>query len=294
MAPKKSVEYKGKILFLHGYTQSASLFYAKTSALRKKLLKLGYKCIYLNGPYVLTPADLPSNDALSKFSSVTTSEDNDMTYRAWWVKQDSTNNKINLEKSIAAIRDYINHGQIISDPDDHTMNQQSPEEIEQENKLPIVGIIGFSQGAAFGGLIAHKFHELFEVDPLKFVILYSGFKLDTSKQAGNDQYHEHYPQTEEEVINSHFKYLHVYGELDTVVEESRAMSLFELTKGSSDLLKHPGGHFVPNSKLYVERVTNWIQNNEEKKEKEEVEVVEKKEEDDIDSLLDMMDGFGKV
>ena len=85
MTTKKPANYKGKILFLHGYTQSASLFYAKTSALRKKLMKLGYKCVYLNGPYVLTPADLPSTDSLSKFGSSTKTDE--MTYRAWWVKK---------------------------------------------------------------------------------------------------------------------------------------------------------------------------------------------------------------
>ena len=83
---QKERHIQGKILFLHGYTQSASLFYAKTSALRKKLIKLGYKCVYLNGPYVLTPADLPTTDSLSKFGSATTDTD-DVTYRAWWVKR---------------------------------------------------------------------------------------------------------------------------------------------------------------------------------------------------------------
>ncbi|EMG46529.1 FSH3 Family of serine hydrolases 3 [Candida maltosa Xu316] len=284
MPPKTSTKYKGKILFLHGYTQSASLFYAKTSALRKKLIKIGYKCVYLNGPYVLTPAELPTTDSLSKFGSSTA---DDMTYRSWWVKHDGTNNSVNLEKSIEAIKNYLKDGEIIPDED-----LKVEPETDEEKKLPVVGIIGFSQGAAFGGLIAHKFHELFETEPLKFVVLYSGFKLDTSKETGNDKYHEHYPQTEEEVINSHFKYLHVYGELDTVVEESRGYSLYHLTKSSSDFLKHPGGHFVPNSKLYIDQVTNWIQSVENKQDEEATEQEKKK--DDIDSLLDMMDNFGKA
>ncbi|KAK6880633.1 Family of serine hydrolases 3 [Candida tropicalis] len=285
MTTKKPANYKGKILFLHGYTQSASLFYAKTSALRKKLMKLGYKCVYLNGPYVLTPADLPSTDSLSKFGSSTKTDE--MTYRAWWVKKDATNDNIDVDDSIETIKKYINNGEIIPDED-----MKMEPETEEERKLPIVGIIGFSQGAAFGGLIAHKFHELFETEPLKFVVLYSGFKLDTSKKAGNNKYDSHYPQTEEEVVNSHFKYLHVYGELDTVVEEARAYTLYDLTKSSSELLKHPGGHFVPNSKLYVDQVTNWIQVNLEKKEESKPKAEEKK--DDIDSLLEMMDNFGKA
>lgn len=285
MTTKKPANYKGKILFLHGYTQSAALFYAKTSALRKKLMKLGYKCVYLNGPYVLTPADLPSSDSLSKFGSSTNTDE--MTYRAWWTKKETTNDNIDVDESIETIKKYIHEGEIIPDED-----LKIDPETEDERKLPVVGIIGFSQGAAFGGLIAHKFHELFETEPLKFVVLYSGFKLDTSKKSGNDKYNSHYPQTEEEVVNSHFKYLHVYGELDTVVEETRAYTLYDLTKSSSELLKHPGGHFVPNSKLYVDQVTNWIQSNL----VEQQERVSKKEDkkDDIDSLLEMMDNFGKA
>ncbi|RCK65024.1 Family of serine hydrolases 3 [Candida viswanathii] len=287
MTSKKSPTYKGKILFLHGYTQSASLFYAKTSALRKKLIKLGYKCVYLNGPYVLTPADLPSGDSLSKFGSSTNTDE--VIYRAWWVKKEATNDNIDVDDSIQTIKNYIDSGEVIPDED-----LKTEPETEEERKLPVVGIIGFSQGAAFGGLIAHKFHELFETEPLKFVVLYSGFKLDTSKKAGNHKYDSHYPQTEEEVVNSHFKYLHVYGELDTVVEEARAYTLYDLTKSSSELLKHPGGHFVPNSKLYVDQVTNWIQANLEKKEEEEPETKVEEKKDDIDSLLEMMDNFGKA
>ena len=92
-------------------------------------------------------------------------------------QKDKTNDAINLDESITTIKNYIQKGEIIADND-----LKVEEETEEEKKLPIVGILGFSQGAAFGGVVAHKFHELFETDPLKFVVLYSGFKLDTSKR----------------------------------------------------------------------------------------------------------------
>ncbi|ABN67163.2 dihydrofolate reductase [Scheffersomyces stipitis CBS 6054] len=278
------MSFKGKILFLHGYTQTSSIFYAKTSALRKKLTKLNYKCVYLNGPLKLTPADLPSSDELSKFSTVVSSEE-ETNYRAWWVKPHKGNDGISLEEAFDSIRNYIKKGEIIPDED---MKEQ-PEETEEEAKLPVVGIVGFSQGAALGGIIAHKFKELFDAPSPKFFILYSGFKLDTSKKSGNSRYQSHYPDSEESIS---FKFLHVYGELDTVVDETRALSLYEVTKTKSDLLKHPGGHFVPNSKLFVEQVTNWIQIAE--KEEEQGKEPEVKDEDDIDSLLDMMDSIGKA
>lgn len=279
MTTSKQQAYKGKILFFHGYTQNASLFYAKTSALRKKIMKLGYKCQYLNAPYVLTPSDLPTTDSLSKFGS---SDQNDVTYRGWWVKLDKTNDGINMDKSIGALKRYIHVGELI--PDDE--GEELGKEEDDEANLPIVGLIGFSQGAAFAGLVAEKFAELFDTTPLKFVILYSGFKLDTSKRSGNDKYDTYYKPTQDKL-----RYLHIYGELDTVVSEDRSLSLYNITKEKSDLLKHPGGHFVPNSKLYIDQVVNWIQSDDKPKETEKE---EKKADDDIDSLLEMMDNIGKA
>lgn len=279
MTTSKQQAYKGKILFLHGYTQNASLFYAKTSALRKKIIKLGYKCQYLNAPYVLTPSDLPTTDSLSKFGS---SDQNDVTYRGWWVKLVKTNDGINMDDSIKALKRYIHQGEMIPDDEGEPLGKED----EDDAKLPIVGLVGFSQGAAFAGLVAEKFGELFDTTPLKFVILYSGFKLDTSKKSGNEQYSHFY-----ELKLDSLRYLHVYGELDTVVAEDRSLSLYNITKDKSDLLKHPGGHFVPNSKVYIDQVVNWIQGHSMVKKEEEE---EEKKVDDIDSLLEMMDTIGKA
>lgn len=280
MPPKNEIKFKGKILFLHGYTQSSSVFYAKTSALRKKLLKLNYKSVYLNGPTKLTPADLPSTDSLSKFNTLI-SDDEETNYRSWWIKTHNTNDGIDLSEPLAEIKNYIDKGEIIPDND---LVQET--ESDEERRLPIVGIIGFSQGAALAGLLSHKFKDLFGVDSLKFVILYSGFKIDTSEKSGNAKYKDYYPADNGE--SDQFKVLHIYGELDTVVHEDRVLSLYEITKDNSDILKHPGGHFVPNSKLMVDQTTNWI-----------VHIMENKQEiskteDDLDSLMDMMDGLGKA
>lgn len=278
MTTSKQQTCKGKILFLHGYTQNASLFYAKTSALRKKIIKLGYKCQYLNAPYVLTPSDLPTTDSLSKFGS---SDQGDVTYRGWWVKLGKTNDGINMDDSIESLKRYIHKGEIIPDDKDEELGKED----DDDAKLPIVGLIGFSQGAAFAGLVAEKFGELFNTTPLKFVILYSGFKLDTSKKSGNEQYNTYY-----EPMLDGLRYLHVYGELDTVVSEDRSLSLYNITKEKSNLLKHPGGHFVPNSKSYIDQVVNWIQSDNKLKEAKK----EEKKVDDIDSLLEMMDNIGKA
>lgn len=312
------------ILFLHGYTQNASIFRAKSSALRKKLMKLGYNCVYLNAPYVLTPADLPTSSdgdsSLSKFGSVASDAEHHITYRGWWIKPNKGNDFVEIDKSFDAVKNYINKGEIL--PDDEEIkkeNIQVKKEAENEQKKDkeateekqskeVVGIIGFSQGGAFANLIAHNFNILFNTNnSLKFVILYSSFKLDTLKRAGNEKYKSYYPLGQDDLDQSSTRYLHVLGELDTVVDESRSLAIYETTKSRSDLLKHPGGHFVPNSKVYVDQVCNWIQSvttDEVEKSKNGTndngvkdktnKFAQKETKDDIDDLLAMMDGFGKA
>lgn len=283
--PPKAVQYKGKILFIHGYTQSASIFYAKTSALRKKLIKLQYKPIYLNAPLTLTPTDLPPNYA-SQFSTVASEDGFERSYRAWWVKPNNSNENINIDQAIDTIRNYITNGEILAGEDD------SKDAVTEDDKnLPVVGLIGFSQGGALAGLIAPRFSELFNVEPnsLKFAVVYSGYRLDTSKKAKNYKYNHLY--THEESEESDLRYLHVIGELDTVCDEERNMELYNLSSEKSTILKHPGGHFVPNSRVTVDQVTNWLQQEKEVKE-EKKEEEEKK--DDLEDILAMLDSIGKI
>ncbi|SGZ52338.1 CIC11C00000000241 [Sungouiella intermedia] len=275
MPPKKQIEYKARILFLHGFAQSSSVFYAKTSALRKKLQSLQYKSIYLNAPVNLTPAQLPSSDSLSKFNTVVSTEEEETNYRGWWTrKPDGT---YEVEDAIETVRDYINNNLIIvGSPEDEKANNTSDSDLE----LPIAGIIGFSQGAAFAGALVHTFDELFGVEPLEFAVLYSGFKIDTRIMP---QYKKLYSERDGEDTKA--RLLHVVGELDTVVGDDRGYTMYDDTKKNLHLLKHPGGHFVPNSKLLIDQVTNWMAG------KNEVEVKEKPK-DDVADLLAMIDKLG--
>lgn len=275
MPPKKQIEYKARILFLHGFAQSSSVFYAKTSALRKKLQSLQYKSIYLNAPVNLTPAQLPSSDSLSKFNTVVSTEEEDTNYRGWWTrKPDGT---YEVEDAIETVRDYINNNQIIvGSPEDEKANNTSDSDLE----LPIAGIIGFSQGAAFAGALVHTFDELFGVEPLEFAVLYSGFKIDTRIMP---QYKKLYSERDGEDTKA--RLLHVVGELDTVVGDDRGYTMYDDTKKNLHLLKHPGGHFVPNSKLLIDQVTNWMAGKNE-------EEVKEKPKDDVADLLAMIDKLG--
>lgn len=274
MAPKKQIAYKARILFLHGFAQSSSVFYAKTSALRKKLQSLQYKAVYLNAPVNLTPAQLPSSDSLSKFNTVAADDDEETNYRGWWTR--NADGTYEIENAISTVREYIDASKIVEgSPEDAKAN--SP--LEDDASLPIVGVIGFSQGAAFAGALVHTFEELFSVSTLEFAILYSGFKIDTGLMPNYAKLY-----TLAEGRDTKARILHVVGELDTVVGDDRAYTFYNTTKENLDLLKHPGGHFVPNSKLLIDQVVNWMVNSP-APEKE-------KPKDDIDDLLAMMDKIG--
>ncbi|OBA19297.1 hypothetical protein METBIDRAFT_46884 [Metschnikowia bicuspidata var. bicuspidata NRRL YB-4993] len=298
MSGKKVVEFKGRVLFLHGFTQSSSVFYAKTSALRKKLKALKYQAVYLNAPLKLTPSQLPSSDSLSKFNTVAAEPDEETNYRAWWFRDN--NGKVTLDHAINAVRQYIEHGTIIDgSPEDQKIKadlfsenddigssgEANLENFESSNKSelpPIVGIIGFSQGACLAGGLVDQFEKMFGV-PLKFAVLYSGFKLDTTLMP---EYKSLYTSDDGQSTNANL--LHVIGELDTIVGDDRAYTLYDISKKNSHVLKHPGGHFVPNSKLLVNQVTNWIQSVDveaERKEKQETQSID-------DDLLAAFDKLG--
>lgn len=280
MAP----QIKGRILFLHGYTQSSTIFYAKTSALRKRLLKLGYIPVYINGQLKLTPADFPSTDSLSKFSTVVADDEDDSNYRAWWIRPILNTEPIPVDDGVDTVRRYIEKGEIVEDSETKAKSSD-----EDHLDVPIVGIVGFSQGACLAGLIARNFNRLFDVkDKIKFVVAYGGFMLQhpTLKL---------YYQKEDETKDDSFKLLQVIGELDTVVDEKRALTILEPFPTNSEVLRHPGGHFVPNSKLLIDQVVNWMEHamQDDKSSDKESSKAEK-EEDDLDKLMDMMDNLGKA
>lgn len=228
-----------KILFLHGYAQSASIFSGKTGGLRKTLKKQGYDTVYVNAPLKLKGDQLhdPSAEELDLYG--------------WWP-----------------------YGM-----DDYEV-QEALDMVLSEGKDDVEGIVGFSQGAGLSGVIAARYKEL--LPSLKWVIFFSGFRLKPAK-------FEHWYEPKIEVPS-----LHVIGELDTVVEEGRSIKLFESCEDDRKvMLKHQGGHYVPNNKDFVNKIVAWIQATNklalDSKAKD-----EKKDELDIDDdLLAQIDKLGK-
>ncbi len=109
-----------KVIFLHGYAQSASIFSGKTGGLRKTLKKQGYESIYINAPMKLKGDQLhdPSSEELDLYG--------------WWPY---------------GMDDYEVQPAI-----DLVLGQTKGDE-------QVEGIIGFSQGAGLSGAIVAKYRE---------------------------------------------------------------------------------------------------------------------------------------
>ena len=83
--------------------------------------------------------------------------------------------------------------------------------------------------------------------PLRFAVSYSGFVAPGEKYRG---FYE--PKISTPV-------LHVLGQLDVVVDEARARTLVAACEeGEKRVVMHPGGHFVPSQKPWLDAVVGFI------------------------------------
>lgn len=242
-----------RILMLHGYTNTGSVFHAKTRALEKQLRKAfpGLHLSYPTGPIRLDPKDVPGYDPSNPDTS-------DIEGYGWWRRSDTT------------------------DPPEYAGLDKGLEMIARVMKTegPFDGVVGFSQGACAAAFVAsllegesrkRKFEEArikepnfaisfptaFEglQDRLKFCVAYCGFLAPGPRFQG---FYEGGIKT---------PVLHVLGSLDSVVEEDRSKALIKACGGemSTHVLWHPGGHFVPSGRQYLDAVVNFIKECSEKK-----------------------------
>lgn len=152
------------------------------------------------------------------------------------------------------------------------------------DKGPFEGVVGFSQGAAAAAMVASllegrrrveafrraeregagmRFPDSFLAGkdddddddgeggfvqgPLKFALCYSGFC------APGRRYGAFY----EPRIGT--RVLHVLGQVDAVVEEGRGRALVGVCEGGEGrVVVHPGGHFVPSQKPWLDAVVGFV------------------------------------
>ena len=264
---------KLRILMLHGYTQSGTLFHAKTKALEKSLAKAfpaapapghlathpgGVSLHYPTAPIKLSYADIPGVNVDGAESNA----DEQPEAYGWWRRKGEGEpfTYEGIEMGLATVAE--------------TMRSEGPFD----------GVIGFSQGGAAAGMVAAlleegrraafetaqskggiRFPDSFTKDsgyieesvqaPLKFAVSYSGFGASTN--ALYQAFYEPKIQT---------PMMHFLGSLDTVVSEDRSLRLVEACEngrgkdgGVQRVVYHPGGHFLPSSqKQYVAALVAFI------------------------------------
>jgi fermentation-respiration switch protein FrsA (DUF1100 family) len=242
-----------KILMLHGYTQSGTLFRSKTRALEKNLHKAfqprGVSLVYPTAPIRLFKSDIPNWDdpagtASFESSSTRQEDEEDTDSWGWWRRKGSA-------------EPYTYEGIELG-------FDRLAEVLKTDG--PFDGVIGFSQGGALAGMLASTLEpgrrEAFEAQqpnggmrfpssleedtgyvtdvihgPLKFAVIYSGFAAST---------HPLYKAFYEPKIVTPM--LHFIGSVDTVVEEKRSLRLVEACEVKEGrVVYHPGGHFLPSS-----------------------------------------------
>jgi len=238
-----------KILMLHGYTQSGPLFHAKTRALEKHIQKAfpGSTLFYPTGPLRLNPADVPG------FESSSSADAKDVEVYGWWRRSNTADppEYLGFEDGLAAVAGIL------------------------ASEGPFDGVVGFSQGAALTAMLASLLEgqtrreafahfrsksplsipfpasfESLQHSPLKFAVVYSGFV------APGERYQAFYDHPQIQTPTAHF-----LGSLDSVVDESRSRALIDACGGQEKarVIWHPGGHFVPSGKQYLEALVDFIQ-----------------------------------
>jgi hypothetical protein len=207
-----------KIVALHGYTQSAMQFQKKIAVLSKGMKSKGIDCVFVEAPHRATTS--------FKFDNPQPEE------RAWWnATSSSPISYLGLTESIHHLKETI-------------------------GELP-EGVLGFSQGAMMGIILASILNP-------KFAIIISGF-LPRDEQARI-------------LIQYKGRVLFVAGEFDLLVPLKGTIELAKfiiqengetcltnviesgMTKLSSkvDILVHDGGHVVPQKAEYKKMILDWV------------------------------------
>ncbi|KAJ5613763.1 hypothetical protein N7528_007417 [Penicillium herquei] len=245
-----------KLLMLHGYTQSGNLFHAKSRALIKHLQKAfplhEVSAVYPTGPIHLKPSDIPGYEP----SETAETEDSIEAY-GWWRRSNTANPPLytGMEDGLASVAKVL------------------------KEEGPFDGVIGFSQGAAMAGMVASLLEPSrkeafahfaanegeekglqfpasfsaagFSHPPLKFAVCYSGFRAPGARYRG---FYEN-PSIQTPL-------LHVLGTLDAVVDHSRSQALVDACAGDPEkegnVVWHPGGHFVPSQRPYLDAAVQFI------------------------------------
>lgn len=212
---KLEIKDKLRVLCLHGYRQDGDTLRNKLGSFRKYVGRYA-DLVFITAPHSATPLE-PGAEPLPQS-------------RSWWANKDDGTFK-GTNKGGPAFG-----------------FQESLRFVENAWKTlgPFQGLLGFSQGACFVGLIcglARK--KLTSIKP-EFAILSSGFP------SGSLVHKSAYEETI--AVPS----LHIYGNSDDIIPKEMSQTLAGYFK-NPDILEHDGGHYFPATAAQKQTYVNFFQ-----------------------------------
>ncbi|EDW96144.1 esterase CG5412 [Drosophila yakuba] len=213
--PKLEITEKVRVLCLHGYRQNGETFKSKLGSFRKFANKYA-EFVFITAPHVAKAQESAAEPVPEQ--------------RSWWANKDDGSFK-GTNKGGPAFG-----------------FQESLRSVEEawRTQGPFQGLLGFSQGACFVGLIcglAKK--KLTSIRP-EFAVLASGFL------SGSLVHMSAY----EEAIN--IPTLHIYGQTDEIIPKEMSESLTAHFK-NAEVLEHTGGHYFPATAQQKQTFINFFQ-----------------------------------
>uniref|UniRef100_A0A182NGD8 Serine hydrolase domain-containing protein n=1 Tax=Anopheles dirus TaxID=7168 RepID=A0A182NGD8_9DIPT len=216
---------KLKVLALHGYRQNADSFKSKLGALRKLLNKY-VEFVFISAPHAAAPLEAGGEP--------------DPSQRSWWFnKEDRTFKGTNQGGPAYGFEESL----------------KLVEKTWQAEGCH--GLLGFSQGACFVGLLCDLSAR--GMTPMKpqFAIAGAGFR-------SGSLVHLNYYENKIQIPS-----LHIYGETDEIITKDMSESLAEAFL-DPEVLTHSGGHYFPAQaslkETYVEFFRDQLQQHLEAKE----------------------------
>ncbi|XP_064549925.1 esterase GA18864 [Drosophila montana] len=214
-AAKVEITEKVRVLCLHGYRQDADSFKNKLGSFRKFAGKYA-EFVFISAPHVAAPLE-PSAEPVEQ-------------QRSWWAnKDDGTFKGTNKSGPAFGFQESL---RVVEDA--------------WKSQGPFQGLLGFSQGACFVGLIcglAKK--KLTSIRP-EFAVLSSGFISGSLV---------HMSAYEERIT---IPTLHVYGLTDEIIPKDMSESLAAHFK-NVEVLEHSGGHYFPATAQQKQTYVNFFQ-----------------------------------
>ncbi|XP_044254437.1 esterase AGAP003155 isoform X1 [Tribolium madens] len=201
---------KLKILAIHGYRQNAETFKQKTGSFRKMVHK------WAEFTYITAPHKVTLIDDLNQTDDINIGQSQDEEQYGWFFNRD--------DHTFRGIR---KGGPAIGFAD----SVKFVEEVF-EKEGPFDGILGFSQGACFVGLLCDLQQRHLTKCKFNFAIMASGFKSGCL------------PHLKYFIETITLPSLHVYGESDKIIPTEMSGTLSEAFL-EPRIVKHPGGHYLP-------------------------------------------------